>query len=106
MKNIQPFIFICIYIIIITFTACSSSETGYIQPEIKLDDQTNDENQIINQTLESLKLKGLALIAETTIGGDTGYLLEDENGKGYLILQGSSYNMGYQINIAKIWMRQ
>jgi len=72
------------------FAGCNSSDDNDLIP-------TNTEQEAVSDPGGQGDVDGLTIIDQVTIDGDTGYLAEDENGKPYLILQGSSYNMGYQM---------
>jgi len=48
-----------------------------------------------------IELNLLTVIKTITVDGDTGFLCRYKNGKSCLILQGSSYNMGYQVGALK-----
>lgn len=92
-----------VLILSLMLSGCPSSDDDYIPPatsqgnqEIGEDQGEDDKGQGEGYS-DPFEANGLTIIDQVTIDNDTGYLAEDKNGKPYLILQGSFYNMGYQM---------
>jgi len=78
------------------FTGCDRTRNDNISSNV-LGDQASGSGDVTGNSTNPFEANGLEIIDEITIEGDTGYAAKDKNGKECMVLQGSAYNMGYQI---------
>ena len=91
-----------IILIIFFITTCTFDDNDRSAPSSLLNTEEEKSAVSLGSTadavlLHALTVNNLTIVNEKTTGADTGYAVRNSHGKSFLILQGSSYSMGYQM---------